>query len=90
MVENCIIFEKSAIPRILTNSDANLSVQEVAATQTSGAIFHISNAKLYVPVVTLSINDNIKFLENIKQGFKRTISRKKYRPEITTETKKVI
>ena len=42
--------------------------------QTTGATFQINNAKLYVPVVTLSINDNIKFLENIKQGFKRTIS----------------
>ena len=27
--------------------------------------------KLYIPVVTLPINDNIKFLENIKQRFKR-------------------
>ena len=34
----------------------------------------ITSTKLYVPVVTLSINDNIKFLEKIKQGFKRTIS----------------
>ena len=29
--------------------------------------------------------DNIKFLENIKQEFKRKISWKKYRPEITTQ-----
>ena len=36
--------------------------------------FIITTTKLYVPVVTSSINDNIKFLENIKQGFKRTIS----------------
>ena len=27
--------------------------------------------KLYIPVVTLPINDSIKFLENIKQRFKR-------------------
>ena len=32
-----------------------------------------SNARPPVQVVTLSINNNIKFLENIKQGFKRTI-----------------
>ena len=44
----------------------------------TGATFQINNAKLYVPVATLSINDNIKFLENIKQGFKRTISWNKY------------
>ena len=32
-----------------------------------------------------SINDNVKFLENIKQGFKRTISWNKYRSKITTQ-----
>ena len=47
----------------------------------------MNNAKLYIQVVTLSINDNIKFLENIKQGFKRTISWNKYRSEITTQPK---
>ena len=46
--------------------------------------FMIISTKLYVPVVTLSLNHNIKFLENIKQGFQRTISWNKYRPEITT------
>ena len=44
----------------------------------------ITSTKPYVSVVTLSVNDNIKFLENIKQGFKRTISSNKYRSEITT------
>ena len=53
----------------------------VAAIQTTGTAFQINNAKLYVPVVTLSINDNIKYLENIKQGFKRTTSWNKYRSE---------
>ena len=38
-----------------------------------GATFQINKAKRYVPIVTLSINDNINFLENIKQGFKRTV-----------------
>ena len=55
--------------------------------QTTGAIFQINNAKLYVPVVTFSVNDNIKFLENIKQRFKRIISWNKYRSEITTQPK---
>ena len=40
----------------------------------TGVNFMITGTKLYVPVVTLSINDNIKFSENIKQVFKRTIS----------------
>ena len=47
----------------------------------------ITNTKRYVPVVTLSINDNIKFLEDLKQRFKRIISWNKYRSEITTQPK---
>ena len=39
-------------------------------------------------MIQLSINDNIKLLENIKQGFRRTVSWKKYRSKITTHTQK--
>ena len=52
-----------------------------------GVSFAITSTKLYAQVVTLSINDNIKFLENINQGFKRTISWNKYRSEITEQPK---
>ena len=55
------------------------------ATVTSGATFQINNTKLYVPVVNLPINDNIKFLENIRQRLKRKISWSKRRSEITTQ-----
>ena len=51
----------------------------------TGVNFMITSTKRYVPVVTLFINDNIKFLENIKQRFKRAISWDKYRSEITTQ-----
>ena len=47
----------------------------------------ITSTELYVPVVTFSINDNIKFLENIKQGFKRTIFWNNNTSEITTQPK---
>ena len=47
----------------------------------------ITSTKLYIPVVNLSINDNIKLLENAKQRPKRTISWNKYRSEITTQPK---
>ena len=47
----------------------------------------ITSTKLYVSVVTLSINDNINFWENIKHGYKRAISWNKYRSEITTRPK---
>ena len=75
------------IPIIPGNPDANPPVQEVPAIQTTAATFQMNNAKLYVPVVTLSMNDNIKFLESTKQGFKRTISWNKQRSEIATQTK---
>ena len=49
--------------------------------------FMITSTKLYIPVVALSINGNIKFLENIKEGFKRSISWNKYRSDIATQPK---
>ena len=85
--KECIISEISITPRVPANPDANSLVQEVAAIQTTGVTFKINNAKFYFPVVTLSINDNIKFLESIKQGFKGEISWNKYGSEITTQTK---
>ena len=59
------------------NPDLKPHIPAVAAAATTSAMFQINNAKLYVPVFTLSINDNINFSENIKQRFKRAISWKK-------------
>ena len=62
----------------------------MAAIQTTGATFQINNAKPYVPVVTLSINNSIKFLENIMQEFKRASSWNKYRSEKQHKPKMII
>ena len=43
-----------------------------------------------MPVVTLSINNNIKFLEHIKKLFRRTVSWNKDRSAIRTELKTTI
>ena len=48
----------------------------------------ITSTKFSFPVVTLSINDNIKFLEHPKEGFKRKISWKKYESETTVQLPK--
>ena len=40
--------------------------------------FTITETNLYVPVVTLSTQDNEKLLPQLKSGFKRTISWNKY------------
>ena len=38
-----------------------------------GATFLITDTKLYVPVVTLSTQDDTKLLQELKSGFKRKI-----------------
>ena len=46
--------------------------------------FTITETNLYVPVVTLSTQDNSKLLPQLKNGFKRTITWNKYlvKPEL--------
>ena len=58
---------------------ANLSNPAREETKTTSATFQITSAKLYVSVVTLSINNSITFLDHLKQGFRRTVSCNKYR-----------
>ena len=43
--------------------------------------FAITDTKLYVPVVTLSSQDKTKLLQQLKSGFKGTISWNKYQSE---------
>ena len=51
----------------------------------TGLEFQITDTKLYVPVVTLSKENNIKLLEKLKSGFKKTIKWKKYRSQMTIQ-----
>ena len=41
--------------------------------------FTITDAKLYVPVVTLSIEDNAKFMKLLNEGFKKSVYWNKYK-----------
>ena len=56
-----------------------------AIASPSGATFKIKETKLYVPVVTLSKENDIKLLEQLKSGFKRTIKWNKYRSQMTIQ-----
>ena len=51
----------------------------------SGAKFKITDTKLHVLVVTLSKENDIKLLEQLKSGFKRTIKWNKYRSQMTIQ-----
>ena len=85
--KECIISEIYKTPEVPANPNANPPNILINITAKTSATFQMNIAKLYVPVVTSSINDNFKFLENIKQGFERTISWNKCRSEVTTQPK---
>ena len=46
--------------------------------------FAITETKLFVPVVTLSTQDNAKLLHQLKSGFKRTNNCNKYESNVKT------
>ena len=49
------------------------------ATGADSGTFKISDAKLYVPIVTLSAEDNVKLSKLLSEGFKRSIYWNKYK-----------
>ena len=69
---------------ILTWSSSCAIVSTNNANQ--GATFTITNTRLYIPVVTLSTQENAKLIQNLKSGFKRVINWNKYlsKPELLT------
>ena len=56
----------------------------------TNATFDITDCKLFVPVVTLSTENDNKLLEQLKTGFKRTIKWKKYRLEMPNQARKCL
>ena len=65
-IENCLL-TSAAI-----GADAN-------ATGADSATFKITDAKLYVPIVTLSAEDNVKLSKLLSEGFKRPVYSNKYK-----------
>ena len=64
---------------ILTWSSNCVLIATVNPNQ--NATFAITDTKLYVPLVTLSTQENTKFLQQFKSGFKRVINWNKYLPK---------
>ena len=66
----------------LINCEVNLILTRpstcVITDSTGAGTFEITDTKLYVPVVTLSTQENAKLLEQLKSGFKRVINWNKY------------
>ena len=59
-IENCVI----TAAEIGANADA---------TGADGVTLEITDAKLYAPVVTLSVEDNVKLVKQLNEGFKRSV-----------------
>ena len=66
----------------LINCEVNLiltwSLTCVITNSTGAGTFEITDTKLYVPVVTLSVKANAKLLQQLKSGFKRVINWNRY------------
>ena len=73
---------------VITSSEKRVLVtgQPNRGVSTRNATFAITDCNLYVPVVTLSAENDNKLLEQLKTGFKRTIKWNKYRSGMSHQT----
>ena len=55
------------------------------SNDTKATTFAIADTKVYVPVVILSTQDNVKLLQQLKSGFKRTINLNKYQSRVSRQ-----
>ena len=82
--ENCVLTD---ITTQTARADQGDNPARLAIDAPTNATFKITDTKLYVPVVTLSTEDDNNFWEQLKSGFKRTIKWNKYWWEMTNQTK---
>ena len=78
--KNCVLIDKSTRE---ANYNANPVVYEIDNTEDT--ILEITDKKFFVPVVSLSKENDIKLLEQLKTGFKRTIKWKTFRSQMSVQ-----
>ena len=76
--KNCVLISKLTRDADYEPIDRKIIVPE-------NAIFQVTDTKLYVPVVSLSKENDIKLLEQLKSGLKRIIKCNKYRLQMTIQ-----
>ena len=69
----------------MTVRDAGNNNDPPAIVAPTGLEFQITGTKLYVPVVTLSTENDKKLLEQLKSGFKLTVKWNKNRSQMTVQ-----
>ena len=85
-VELILTWSKNFVLADMTARNTGKNNDPPAIVPPTGLDFQIKGTKLYVLVVTLSKENNITLLEQLKLRFKRTIKWNKYRSQITTRT----
>ena len=70
---------------VITSQQIGVNLDGGNTAAPTGATFTINDCKLYIPVVTLSKDDEIKLLTNLKSGFTREIIWNKYRSQMSAE-----
>ena len=81
---------KNRIITSLEDRQIDLGPPELRAIPPTGASLAINDCKLYAPVLTLSKNDEIKLLTNLKSGFKREIIWNKYRSQMSNDNLNIL
>ena len=78
--KNCVLTD-----RLTREADYDADPNDCEIDNPENAIFEIKDTKLYVPVVSLSKENDTELLEQLKTGFKRTIKWNKYRSQMTIQ-----
>ena len=70
---------------VITSQQIGVNLDGGNTVAPTNATLATNDCKLYIPVVTLSKDDEIKLLTNLKSGFTKEIIWNKYRSQMTTE-----
>ena len=77
---NCEVeLSLSSIENCVLSGRENIENAGAVTNAGTAANFKITDAKLYVPVVTLSTEDNAKLAKQLSKGFKRSVYWNKYK-----------
>ena len=71
---------------VITSMEKRITNIGQRNTSPTNVTFQITDTKLYVPVITLSTENDKKLLEQLTTGFKRTIKWNRNRSEMTNQT----
>ena len=78
-------WDKNCVTTSLEQRQVDAGPPVVRDNAPTSATLSINDCKLYIPMVTLSKDDEIKLLTNLKSGFKREITWNKRRSQMSIE-----